>query len=163
MFNRFFVHLIIAIAFSVMLSSCGGSGVKMAGITESQIEADPALMQLKKALDDDPENAQKYYDLAHYLENNGYEEAAISTYEQGLVKKPNNNEMLYELGRLQIKTGQETKGFQSFRKVMASVDAMSYVDKIGPYFLDVFSLSPIIYSSINSSFNSSYPSTLSNI
>ena len=126
----------------------------MAGITESQIEADPALMQLKKALDDDPENEQRYFELAQYLENNGYEEAAISTYEQGLVKKPNNNVMLYELGRLQIKAGQETNGFQSFRKVMASVDAMSYVDKIGPYFLDVFSLSPIIYSSSDEAYAS---------
>ena len=49
MFNRFFTSLIVAIAFSLIFSSCGGSGVKMAGITESQIEADPALMQLKKA------------------------------------------------------------------------------------------------------------------
>jgi Tol biopolymer transport system component len=147
MIKKYLIFLASSAALLLLLTSCGGSGTKIQGISEADIGADSTLMNLKMALDNNPENPSNYTELAVYLEDHGYDEGAIDIYRQGLEKWPNNNEFLYNLGRLQIKNGKEIDGYKNFRKVMSSVDAMSYVEKIGPYFMDVYVLQPVVYSS----------------
>ena len=138
----------------VLVVSCGGGGTKIPGISDEQVSADPQLAQYIRAIEEHPENAQNYLNLSSYLEEQGNDDGAMGALGQGIAKIPGNNEMLYNLGRLQLKNGQEYNGYQNFRKVMSSAEANSYVDEIGPYFLDVYSMSPIVFSS----YDEAYPS-----
>ena len=140
-FISFFISTLI------LLVSCGGGGTKISGVTDDQISSDPQLSQYVTAIEEHPENSYNYLNLSSYLEEQGNEKGAMGALEQGLTTMSGNNEMLYNLGRLQLKNEKEYNGYQNFRKVMGSVEAASYVDRIGPYFLGVYSLMPVVFSS----------------
>lgn len=131
----------------LLMYSCGGSGVKIAGITDEELNANVELQQLNKEIQENPLDPQKYLQMSSIFESEGNEVAAMSILQQGLGNLPSDNELRYNLGRIQLMNGREIDGYTNFKAVMSSVGAPNYTDKIGPYFMDVYSLTPIVYSS----------------
>jgi TolB protein len=128
----------------LILGACGGPAVKLETLNEEQVANDPELAALQQSIADNPESPTGYINMANHLEATGYDRDAIAVLEQGKLKVPTNMELRYEAGRLYAKNGDLVKGYQYFRQVMSSAVAMSYVDKIGPYFLDVYAFTPLV-------------------
>lgn len=136
----------IGLFLMVLLYSCG-SGTKVEGISDEQMQADPELAALINSLENESTGPEDYIRVATNLETiHANDPAAIHVLIIGTQKFPTNMGIYYELGRLQLKNGLEMDGYQNFRRVMTSAEAGIYLDRISPYFLDVYSVQAIVYS-----------------
>ncbi len=150
--------LTILVILSAMLISCSGSKNGKSGTSGAMITEDVAVQakikELQKKIEKNPNNMEFREQLADIYFENGHNMEAMKVLEEALKIDPHNPEVQYKYGDIALKSGDKRRAYVAFKAVLMTPEADSYVDRIAPYFVDAFVVTPVVESEANEAFGS---------
>lgn len=151
--------LIVALFLTAFLFSCSGSkkdvtgGVGTAGI-EADVQLQAKIKDLQEKIKKNPNTMDYREQLADIYFENGHTLEAMKVLEDALRLDPHNAEVQYKYGDFAMKSGDKRRAYIAFKAVLSGPEADAYVDRIAPYFVDAFAVTPVVQSEANEAFGS---------
>ncbi|MDL2285437.1 tetratricopeptide repeat protein [Desulfovibrio sp. OttesenSCG-928-F07] len=106
------------LATTISQDSAGSSGVTKQVVTPGVVnpDNDPELQRLKKAVSDNPQSANAWSNLGHWYFDNDMPEDAVKAYESSLLIKPNDANVITDLGVMYRNLHNHEKALELFRR-----------------------------------------------
>ncbi len=158
---KFSTFLSIVI-FAFFMFSCSGSKnsapeISGSGAGVEDVQVQVKIKDLQKKIKKNPNNMEYYQQLADVYFEAGHNLEAMKTLEDAMRIDPNNAEVKYQYGMFSLKSGDKLRAFKAFKAVLMSVDGENYLDRISPYFVDAFPVTPVVQSEAQEAFGSFSP------
>ncbi|MHB2149003.1 tetratricopeptide repeat protein [Calditrichota bacterium LG25] len=152
------INFLLGVLFlTAFLISCTGSKKDVAGglsttAVEQDIQLRAKIKDLQEKIKKNPNTMDYREELADLYFENGHTLEAMKTLEEALKIDPHNAEVQYKYGDFALKSGDKRRAFIAFKAVMLGPDADAYLDRISPYFVDAFNVTPVVQGEANEAF-----------
>jgi len=137
--------LLIVLVF-ILAVGCGSSKKSgdYAGMSESDLEANENIADLREKVEDEPKNLDFRYQLSNAYQKQGRGIEALRTLEEGVSLMPSNADLKYTYADLAVKMGDNLKGFTAYKEILQGMDGEQYLSRIAPKFVDTYKVTPVV-------------------
>ena len=139
-------YLSIIVLTYILIIGCG-AGKKSedyAGMSETEMEANERIADLREQVEDEPKNLDFRYQLSNAYQEQGRDMEALRTLEDGVNLMPSNSDLKYSYAELAVKLGDNLKGFSAYKEILQGLDGEQYLSRIAPKFVDTYKVTPMI-------------------
>jgi Tol biopolymer transport system component len=139
-------YLLLIVFVIILVVGCG-AGKKSAdytGMSETEIEANENIADLREQVEDEPKNLDFRYQLSKAYQDQGRDMEALRTLEDGVSLMPSNADLKYTYAELAVKLGDNQKGFTAYKEILQSLDGEQYLSRIAPKFVDTYQVTPVL-------------------
>jgi Tol biopolymer transport system component len=153
---KFLKSFIIITLIFVLVIGCG-TGRKSedySGMSESQMEANERIADLREKVEDEPNNMDWRYQLSEAYQEQGRDIEALKTLEDGISLNPGNADLKYAFAELAMKVGDNRKAFQSYKDILQGIEGEQYLSRIAPKFVDTYQVTAVLSSEKEEAFAS---------
>ena len=139
-------YLLLTVLVLILAFGCGSSKKSgdYAGMSESDLEANENIADLREKVEDEPSNLDWRYQLSNAYQKQGRDIEALRTLEDGLALMPSNADLKYTYAELAVKLGDNLKGFTAYKEILQGSDGEQYLSRISPKFVDTYKVTPVI-------------------
>lgn len=140
--------LLFAVLIFILAVACG-TGKKSsdyAGMSETEVEANERIADLREKVEDEPSNLDWRYQLSQAYQDQGRDIEALRTLEEGLTLAPSNADLKYTFAELAVKMGDNRKAFSAYKEILQGMEGEQYLSRIAPKFVDTYKVTTVISS-----------------
>lgn len=145
------ITLLLTGTLILVLMSCGGSSksdVSSDDMSANEMASSERIADLLENIEDEPNNLSWRLQLAQEYEAMGQDMQALKTYEGALALDPNQADVKFSYAELAMRMGDKRKAFTAYKEILLGRDGPQYLNRISPKFLDSYTVTPIIASSM---------------